>query len=1295
MMNPYIGLFFGGISLITAVSAFLWLVLARTARQRRLHVRDAALSEGELEAHAKTTALGHAVSSRRANPDWPLPRLNENYDAILATYKGLNEDIRKKRSVPPAAEWLLDNFYVLEEQVKGLRQDLRKRDFRRLPVLTAGTMKGFARIVAISVELVSHTDGQISESEINRFLCAYQTGGTLTDRELWALPTVLRLSLVENIRHLCETIQTTRTWWQKADDLTDAWLEHGVDDQIRATRLIQDTLKSGEEANPSFVEHLFFRLRRSGLSYAHLLRIMDESLMKYNTTTERLTQTEHGVQSLHTQSMGNAITSLHTLSSMDWSAVFEAASSVEQMLQTDPDGTYPLMDHPSRNHYRRRVEELAALHGVPELHIAREAIALAAGAPLQPDNVCSRHVGNYLFGKGLTALEERQAQQGFPQRGRRALSTHASGILYIGSIGLITLFLTAGAIAFAHLATGGKPVWLWMLSGLAVLVPASEIATGLVNWVVCKALKPAFFPRLEFKDGVPEACSTIVVVPTLLPDEDRVDELLRGLECHYLSNRDDNLYFALIGGFMDADRPNPKHDRAIVEAALSGVVALNRKYAGPGPDRFYYFQRENQFNKTNNKWIGWERKRGALMEFNELVQGSRETSFTYASHIDPPFGCVRYIITLDSDTLLPMGMARRMIGTMAHPLNRPVIDPVRGVVVAGYGLMQPRIDVELESSNRSHFSRIFTAQEGLDPYANAISDVYQDLFGEGIYTGKGIYDLDVFQKILKPAVPDNTILSHDLMEGSYVRTGLVTDLKLVDAHPSKYNSHAARQHRWVRGDWQLLPLLFSTILNSLLHRVRNPLSLLSRWKIFDNLRRSLVTPSLLLLAGLSFTILPGGILFWLGIFLLAQGVPLLTALAESLFTRKRGSAGIRKYMPTMIGMKAALLQRLLLLAFLPHQAWSMLVAITVTWTRVRITGKNLLQWVTSADVEKNQKNTPGAYLRMMVASPLSAMAILALSAVLRPETFLYALPLFCLWMLAPWLAYRISQDVKPKIITLPDGAHEELGRMARKTWRYFEEFADSRSHFLAPDNHQIDPPRGTAMRTSPTNIGLGLTAILTARDFGYVGTAEMMTLVEKAITTMEGMETWNGHLLNWYDTRTLQPLHPRYVSTVDSGNLACYLMVLAQGLQDHLHSPLVDATLTSGLRDTLACAGAPGQQVFETISSGLSLPGVGRVDLVQWASTLQRLTEGPWLEPLGGSVWRNKILHGLHRREWELREWMPALAWISELPEMLRESAGFAELPAFWHPLCRREKPPLACWNCRHCGWTLLRGSMP
>ncbi len=916
-MDVYTRIIIESIGFIVFV-ILLWLILAKTRNNRRLTMRDASLSGSELEDHARKTALGHSVSSRQNYLNWPIPKMNDQYEYIQTVYKGLNDDIRKKRNVPPAAEWLLDNFYIIEEQIKGLRRDFDRKLYTRLPVLSTGPLKGTARIVAVAEELVAHTDGQMDETVISNYLKAYQSHShsVLMDREIWALPMVLRLALIENIRLLSETIRNTQFQWHKADNLIDDWLEHAETEPERVTKLFRDCLKSADEANPSFIEHLFYRLRRSGLSYSHLLRIIDENLSKFGTTTERVTQMEHNAQSVYTVSMGNSITSLHHLATLDWSDLFESASAIEQILNQDPDGTYPLMDLQTRNYYRSQVEKIASLHGVSEIHIAKEVVALAKEARnndqmisdeskdndnTDPVDKRTWHVGYYLMDKGIEKLETRQGKKNRIRRLAVGINRKSAGILYLGSIGLVSLLLVAVAVWYAIISTAPGSIFLWLLAGFAVLIPASEIAVNVVNWIVCRILKPAVFPRLELKNGIPEEMSTIVIIPTLLPDAGRVKELLSAMEGHYLSNRDKNLFFTLTGGFMDSDLPVPQ-DMSIINAAISGVHELNLKYAEPGLDKFYFFHRSSQFNEQHNKWIGWERKRGALMEFNELVLGSKETSFTYASNKNPPFSKVRYIITLDSDTILPIGMAKKMISTMAHPLNRPVIDRKRGVVVKGYGLMQPRVDVEVASSNRSMFSRIMTGQEGLDPYANAISDVYQDLFGEGIYTGKGIYDLSTFNEVLKTAVPDNSILSHDLMEGSYVRTGLVTDLKLVDNHPSRYNAYAARLHRWVRGDWQLFPLLFRKVVNLLLKRIDNPLSLLSRWKIFDNLRRSLVAPSLIILATLGFCVLPGSLFVWLGFFFLAQAFSFILAVVGYLFSGHVGSGGIKRYMPVMVGI---------------------------------------------------------------------------------------------------------------------------------------------------------------------------------------------------------------------------------------------------------------------------------------------------------------------------------------------------------------------------------------------------------
>jgi hypothetical protein len=491
--------------------------------------------------------------------------------------------------------------------------------------------------------------------------------------------------------------------------------------------------------------------------------------------------------------------------------------------------------------------------------------------------------------------------------------------------------------------------------------------------------KPAVFPRLELKDGIPDSMSAMVVIPAIIPDKKRVNELMENMENHYLGNKEKNLYFALIGAFKDSDYENNKSDKGVIREASERIVALNSKYSNGGKDIFYFYNRERKFNEIDNTWTGWERKRGALMEFNELLLGSDDTSFSFYSNELLPDANIKYVITLDADTVLPLGMAKKMIGTMAHPLNRPVIDTEKGIVTKGYGLMQPRVSFDSDSSNRSIFSRIYTGQEGLDPYASAISDVYQDLFGEGIFTGKGIYDLKVFQTVLKGTLPENAILSHDLLEGSFVRAALVSDLELVDSYPSKFNSFMARLHRWIRGDWQLIPWLFNGIYTKNNSLISNPLSYVSKWKMTDNLRRSLLTPAVMILIISGFSILPGSGAFWLGVGIASMGLPLVLSLLTQIFSGGLKSDSIKRHLPGFFGIKASVFQLLLGIAFLPYQALMALDAIVVTLARVFITKKNMLEWVTSSDADKAQPNSMKSYIRTMGLSATAGIIIAALS----------------------------------------------------------------------------------------------------------------------------------------------------------------------------------------------------------------------------------------------------------------------------------------------------------------------------
>jgi cellobiose phosphorylase len=1298
--------YFFGIGSALFLAVLLFFALLRMQRNRNILVSGASLSEEVLEDHARTIAREHSISLKYNTAGWPMLRMNDNYSAILSICNSLNDDVAQKRTVPPAAEWLLDNFYIVEEQVKSIRRDLTKREYYNLPILGKGRSKGYARILAIAMELVSHTDGQIEIGTLLKYLEAYQSHTVLLEREIRIIPIMIKLALIENVRKLSEKIMEAQIQWNIADEIFEKWMVEEDVDVKAINKLFKSNIKTMDEINPSFIEHLFYRLRRSGRSYSGILKYIDENLDKYNATTETIAQKEHNVQAVYTVSMGNCIASLKYLSSFDWCEIFENISFLEKILRQDPEGVYSQMDIDSRNYYKNKIGMLAKAHRVSELHIAREAVELAkaasaecrearearadgkdvaeaagadgktgadgkagtgitgreAGAGIatgadwaEDENQCCKrsHVGYYLVGRGLPLLESRQKGEKSDWEKTKAWLSENLGKFYLGFVVLFTLIIVILALNYAYWSPGGENIWLIVLAGLAALIPASEIAVSIANWLVCKVKKPSFFPRLELKDGIPDNLRTMVVIPALLSDEKRVEQLMENMESHYLANREQNLYFALLGAFSDSDGPSKTNDSSVLHTAADGIRRLNQKYAKDGKDLFYFYNRLRKFNECDNRWTGWERKRGALMEFNEMLLGSQETSIIFYSHSKLPADDIKYIVTLDADTMLPFGMAKKMIGAMAHPLNKPVIDRNRGIVTEGYGVMQPRISFDIESANKSVFSRIYTGQEGIDPYSSAISDVYQDLFGEGIFTGKGIYDLKTFQAVLKDAIPENAVLSHDLLEGSYARAALVTDLELVDSYPAKYNSWMARLHRWIRGDWQLIPWLRRKIYNRKKELIPNPLSFISLWKIADNLRRSLVSSSLLVLFLTGMSVLPGSANVWAGFAVFVLGLPLILNFLDELRRRLKYDR-IKRYRPGFFGIKSSLFQFLLSVLFLPYHALKMLDAIFVTLFRVCVSKKHMLEWVTAADVEKALSGTLKSYWYSMGPCILFGIFLVFFAAGLKPEGFIAASALFIAWGISPSIAYRISQDDSAEDEKLSEEALEELRKITRRTWRYFEEFTNSRNNYLAPDNFQEDPPRGIAYRTSPTNIGLGLLAALTGRDMGYTGIKETVDSIARTVTTIEKMEKWNGHLYNWYDTRVLEPLHPLYVSTVDSGNFVCYLITLAEGLKGYFSSPLVDRVFAAGIRDTIRNGLEEGEALPGEFDCFGFMEDGGEISLIQWNKALTDLIGGRLTAAVRKPVWKSKAERMGKMFKDELSAFTPWAALAEEMPEELR-----------------------------------------
>ncbi|MDI6619574.1 MAG: glucoamylase family protein [Clostridiales bacterium] len=1121
------------------------------------------LNPEQLQKHGRKIAREHHVSKRFHNCSNILPRLKDDYKQIIKTYKELNGDVVNGEPVVPAAEWLFDNFYIIEEQVKDIRANFPKGYNASLPCLTEGILKGFPRVYDIALELVYHIDGLLEEKLIINFIRAYQEESQLTSGELWAFPIMLKIALIEDIRQICDDILKSRDERKKAAKVADAVL---IDDN---SEKLLDRLKSYidnmEVLSPAFAEHILQRVRSHGADFGSVMHYFDEKLSSQDTNAEEIIQREHQDQAQKQVSIGNCITGLRLLSNIDWHSIFEVLSPVEQILSGDPADVYRNMDFQSRDYYRHEIEEISRRLKISESQVARKAIECAMSAPENAD-LRLRHVGYYIAGRGSEKFHSMlDYRPGVLKRTVLFMKRHPLSV-YLLPVCLITLAISLLIMWSVLGARESINPYITVIIFASGLILSSEIAVGVVNWTITHIIPPSFLPKLELKSGIPESLSSMVVIPTLLQSRQRVKELLDMLEVYYLGNHENNLYFALLGDFTDAKSKNMPDDESIVNYALDEVKKLNRKYSFGKNDLFYFFHRYREFNKAQGVWMGWERKRGKLMEFNKLLRGADDTSYYVKSGDIKKIPKIKYVITLDADTELPRGTAKRLIGTIFHPLNRAMVDDEGFRVMQGYGILQPRISIGVVNATKSVFSRAFAGQGGIDPYTTAVSDVYQDLFGEGIYTGKGIYDVDVFLKMLDGYIPDNTVLSHDLLEGSYARCGLVTDIELVDGFPSTYSSYTARMHRWIRGDWQLLPWLCFRVKNRRGQRVRNPLSAINKWKIIDNLRRSLIPVSLVIFIILSLCLSESFRKAGIAIAAFTLAFPLISGMADALIANRRESD---KSNGVLSDLKNTACQIVLLFIFLPYRAYIMTDAILRTIARLSITHKKLLEWETAADAEKRLKNNMKSYAKRMWISQATAFAMLGLAIRYMPSSTGISVVLATAWLISPFAAYFISKAEDDARDALSDDDISELRLLSRKIWRYFEELADAEDNYLPPDNYQDDPPNGAAHRTSPTNIGLTLMAMMAARDMGYHSTTSMIRKIDRIFSSIDRLDKWNGHLYNWYDTKTLQPLRPLYVSTVDSGNFVGYLMTLKEGLEQYMDIPLCDGSIARGLIDTI------------------------------------------------------------------------------------------------------------------------------
>ncbi|MEK6322450.1 MAG: glucoamylase family protein [Acidobacteriota bacterium] len=1132
-------------------------------------IREELFSVERLEQYATELAAEHEVSPKAVRGRRLLPRLEENGRKLIAVYRALADAIRNEHTVSPAAEWLVDNFHIVEEQLREIRRDLPKGYYKELPKLQRGDPAGYPRVYAIALVLIAHTDSRLDAATLARFIRSYQSVTPLSIGELWAIAITLRVALVENLRRLATRIVSARNAREEADNLADKLLEIGGRDPDELIEALQAAMVKGGRSDRAFIVQLTQRLRDQDPEVWPALDWIENQLAAESMTTEQIVHLEHQRQAATQVTVGNIITSMRLLSTLDWQEFFESVSQIDPILAEDPIGAYSLMDFATRDRYRHVIEKIARRSKASEQDIARHAVSLAAQSQNSAsDDHRREHVGYYLIGRGRIQLEEKvHYRMRLRERLFRGVLRHPTGS-YLGLLAALTAIILAPLLLYAFVS-GATPTALIAIA-LLMIVPVSDLALSALNLDVTVLFKPNPLPKMKATAGIPETARTFVVIPTIFTSEETVRSLLENLEVHYLANRDENIYFALLGDFADAPQAQMPDDDAVLDVAIKGIEELNARYSESKAKRFYLFHRSRRWNPVEGKWLGWERKRGKIHEFNRLLRGARDTSYIVATAGPDFLSKVRYVITLDSDTQLPRDSARRLVGTALHPLNQPRLDPRVNRVTEGYGILQPRVSMTLTSSSRSQFSRIFSGHTGVDPYTTAVSDVYQDLFGEGSYTGKGLYDVDAFEAALADRVPENLLLSHDLFESLYARAALVTDIELLDDYPSHYDSYAMRQHRWTRGDWQIARWLFPWVRDGSNRAVRNRLPLISRFKILDNLRRSLVAPAMLLALGAAWTVLPGSTLFWtLGVLIILAS-PVYAHVTNALLLHPRGIPWTSHFWSVWGDVRTNTAQFALSLAFIAHQAYLQAHAIALTFYRKLISKKKLLEWVTAAQAERASAHDLQAFWQLMWPAPVLALAIAVAILLTKPSTLLLATPLLILWAASPLIAHWVSNDLPKKDDALePDD--KLLARLiARRTWKFFETFVGEEDHWLAPDNYQEDPRPVVAHRTSPTDIALLLLSTAAARDFGYIGTLELVERLELTLATLDKLDRFRGHFLNWYDTKTLTPLTPQYISTVDSGNLAAHLLALKQACVEAAEQPVFDVRAIEGIRDTIS-----------------------------------------------------------------------------------------------------------------------------
>lgn len=1128
-------------------------------------LRAEPFSAAQMAVHGRQLAARHELV-RDGFPERLLARLERNADAIRDACAALAHAASGADPLAPAVEPLLDHYPLIEEQIRFARHHLAPGDTRALPCLANGN----ARIYQLALEAVSHGDGRLERDSLARFVAAYQEGAPLLLAELRAIPVVLRLALVENLRRLALRLEQGRAQRALARDWAERMIATAANRPGDLVLVMADMARTVQPMGGAFAAELARRLRGRGSALVQVLQWLDTRLADEDSGIEAEARADDQSQAADRASIANSIASLRLLGAIDWRDFVETVSPVEQTLRLDPCGSYGRMDAATRGHYRQAVERLARASNRGEADVAAEALALAGAAPVPDDgqDARRRHVGYYLVGEGAPVLRARLGMRAAPLAALRRGAGRRPLLAYLGAIGAFTLLFTAALLVHAWRGGAGAP--LLIVFGFLAAFGASELGQALARLMAARLATARPLPRMDASAGIPIEARTLLAVPALLDSEDKIAALCATLEAHYLTNQDPNLRFCLLTDFADAAQETAFGDTELLEQARAGIAALNARHGeatGHGAP-FLLLHRPRSWSAGEGAWIGRERKRGQFADLNALLRGGARERFCLVEGDLDGLARVRYVIALDAGARLPRDGARRLVAAMLHPLNRPLLDAAGRRVVAGHALLQPRTTSAPPAEDASRYARLISGNgsgNGMHPASRGAPELDQDLFGESVYGGQGIYEVDACERVLG-RLPEGQVLAHDLLAGCYLRAGLLDEVALAAEVPARYSDDVARRQRWIRGDWQLAGWLRARVPGMNGKREPNPLPPLARWTLFDGLRRSLVAPTLLAALLLCWALLREPA-FWSGAALAVFFLPAFLGMFVRLADQPHDMLWRQHLANWWRETRFALGRAALDTAFLPHRAWYGMDAIVRSGWRMLVSRRKLLQWRStrlvrsSTDMESNW--------RSMWFAPALAVVTAVLLSFLHPFALFAAAPLLLLWFLSPVLAWWLSLPHPPRAPRFSVAQTRFLAALARRHWDYFETLAGAQDNWFAPDRLQEYPNTMLAHRTSPSSIGIGLLSTLSAWDFGFIPQSALLARLRAGFDSMALLERHRGHFHAGYDTRTLAPLAPIRIDTAASGNLAGHLLTLAAGLEQLADRPITGAQALAGMRATL------------------------------------------------------------------------------------------------------------------------------